>query len=66
MSDPSIDTVADVRCPHCGERVSITLDPGGGASQEYVEDCEICCRPWLVTVRYDASGRASVVLQPAG
>ena len=36
------------------------VDPAGGASQEYVEDCEVCCRPWLVRVQLDAEGNASV------
>ncbi|MEO8193305.1 MAG: CPXCG motif-containing cysteine-rich protein [Gemmatimonadales bacterium] len=39
-------------CPYCGETVEITVDPGGGPAQEYVEDCEVCCQPWLVRVRY--------------
>jgi hypothetical protein len=28
--------------------------------QDYVEDCAVCCRPWRVRVRYDASGIARV------
>src|SRR3989442_4117869 len=40
------ETEADVTCPHCGETMTITLDPGGGRAQEYVEDCQVCCRPW--------------------
>lgn len=52
-------------CPHCGESVTIGLDPGGGSSQAYVEDCEVCCRPWDVRVRYDSEGRAEVLLEPA-
>ena len=39
-------------CPYCGEEVEILLDPGGGTEQRYVEDCEVCCRPWTVTVRW--------------
>lgn len=33
-----------VQCPYCGERFSLLVD-GSVDSQEYVEDCEICCRP---------------------
>lgn len=47
-------TEAEVICPHCGEPVVISLDPAGGAVQEYVEDCWVCCRPWQVSVRYGA------------
>ncbi|MCG8466712.1 MAG: CPXCG motif-containing cysteine-rich protein [Gemmatimonadetes bacterium] len=44
---------SEVICPYCGETIEHLLDPGGGEIQEYVEDCEVCCRPWSVRVRYD-------------
>jgi hypothetical protein len=25
--------------------IEIYVDPGGGAHQDYVEDCAVCCRP---------------------
>jgi hypothetical protein len=59
------DTEAEVSCPCCGELVTIGLDPGGGAVQAYVEDCQICCRPWRVSVVYDQAGLAQVELEPA-
>ena len=31
-------------CPHCGEEVDTDPDPGGGAEQDYIEDCPVCCR----------------------
>ena len=55
---------ASADCPHCGEPVTLTLDPGGGTRQEYVEDCPVCCRPWLVQVHHDGHGGASVTLEP--
>jgi hypothetical protein len=57
------ETETDVTCPHCGETMSLTLDPAGGVEQEYVEDCEVCCRPWRVRLSYDAAGVAHVELQ---
>jgi len=54
------DTEARVTCPWCGEVVEITLDPSGGGEQEYVEDCEVCCRPWRVHLAYDEDGAADV------
>ncbi len=59
------DTEADVSCPYCGEGVTIGLDPAGGQVQAYVEDCEVCCRPWRVHVRYDDRGAAEVEVEPA-
>jgi hypothetical protein len=33
-----------VRCPYCGERLETRVDLTGG-EREYIEDCEVCCRP---------------------
>ncbi len=60
LGDGTADTGATVECPYCGERVEIALDPGSGPRQEYVEDCEVCCRPWQVTVSYGEDGTAEV------
>jgi hypothetical protein len=60
LGDGTAETDAVVSCPYCGEAVEITLDPGSGNDQEYVEDCEVCCRPWRVRVRYDRFGHADV------
>lgn len=65
LGDGTADTSAEVVCPCCGERVEIALDPGSGARQEYVEDCEVCCRPWQVSVTYAEDGSAEVWLEAA-
>ena len=54
-----VDTSATVMCPYCGETLTLELDVGGGTYQQYVQDCEVCCRPWQVAVRY--TGRSAVV-----
>ena len=61
--DGTADMGATVQCPYCGEEIEITLDPGSGDSQEYVEDCEVCCNPWRVTVSYH-EGEADVSVTP--
>ena len=40
-------------CDACGEEIVIPLDLSAGDSQEYVEDCPVCCRPNLVHVEID-------------
>ncbi|MGB2886529.1 MAG: CPXCG motif-containing cysteine-rich protein [Candidatus Acidiferrales bacterium] len=42
-------------CPHCGEQISMILDPSIHR-QTYVEDCEVCCNPIEIsyTVQDDA------------
>ncbi|HEY6061096.1 MAG TPA: CPXCG motif-containing cysteine-rich protein [Gemmatimonadales bacterium] len=64
LGDGTADGEATVACPHCGEVNILTLDPGGGAAQEYVEDCQVCCRPWRVVVRYGLDGGAAVSAEP--
>ncbi|MGB7212058.1 MAG: CPXCG motif-containing cysteine-rich protein [Gemmatimonadales bacterium] len=63
LGDGTADTEAEVQCPWCGASCVIALDPGGGTAQEYVEDCEVCCRAWIVRVRYGGSGAATVELE---
>lgn len=58
--DGTAETEATVSCPHCGEPNEIALDPGSGSSQEYVEDCQVCCQPWHVFVRYARDGTAAI------
>lgn len=63
LGDGRADTSTLVTCPYCSETVEISLDPGGGSVQEYVEDCEICCNPWQVTVQF-VEGAAIVAVSP--
>jgi hypothetical protein len=64
IGDGTAETGATVYCPYCNESVEIAIDPGGGSAQEYVEDCEVCCQPWTVTVRYSEDGSAAVSIVP--
>ncbi len=66
LGDGTADTETTVGCPYCGESVVIAIDPGGGASQEYVEDCQVCCQPWRVVVTYLSDGTADVSVSPLG
>ncbi len=59
------DTDAEVRCPYCGEVVTIGVDPAGGSVQTYVEDCQVCCQPWQVHVAYNGNGAAQVWTEAA-
>lgn len=60
LGDDTADTDAIVVCPYCAELVTILIDPGGGVVQEYVEDCQVCCQPWFVSVAYQEDGTAIV------
>jgi hypothetical protein len=58
LGDGVADLSTSVTCPYCGEEIDLAIDPGGGAVQQYVEDCEVCCQPMQVTVRWDEQGAA--------
>jgi hypothetical protein len=43
-------------CPTCGEQIVIPLDASGGADQQYVEDCPVCCNPNVIHVEFFGDG----------
>ena len=65
LGDGTAAMEADVTCPYCFESVTIGLDPGSGAHQQYEEDCQVCCRPWTVFVHYGNDGEAEVSVEAA-
>lgn len=48
-----------ILCPYCNEPIVLLVDPSIG-HQEYIEDCQVCCQPIEVSVRFDASGEVDV------
>ena len=40
-------------CPYCGENISLLIDDTL-QSQEYIEDCEVCCSPMIVNVEINS------------
>lgn len=34
----------DIDCPYCGESIQVMVDCSV-SPQEYIEDCQVCCRP---------------------
>lgn len=47
-----------VQCPYCFEVVELDLDPETAGT--FVQDCEVCCNPWHVTVSRSAEGELAV------
>ena len=43
-------------CDSCGEEIVIPLDRSAGLSQEYVEDCPVCCHPLVIHVEFEEDG----------
>lgn len=48
-----------VSCPYCGEAIDVLIDHQD-AGDQYIEDCQVCCRPISFSVSVDPSGHLSV------
>jgi Cysteine-rich CPXCG len=48
-------------CPTCGEQIVIPLDSSGGAEQQYVEDCPVCCNPNVIHLEFFGEGEPARV-----
>jgi len=44
-------------CESCGEEIVVPIDLSQGTSQQYVEDCPICCCPQVIHVEIDSEGQ---------
>ena len=44
-----------LECPYCGEPISILVDDTV-EQQNYIEDCQVCCRPIVFDVAVDFDG----------
>ena len=61
---PTMSAYPSYICPSCGEEIVVDVDLSAGASQRYVEDCPVCCRPNIVHVEVDEDGEARVWGEP--
>jgi len=49
----------EVQCPYCGERIEVVIDDCG-ESQQYIEDCQVCCRPINFYITLDECRQMSI------
>ena len=53
-----------VSCPYCFEELELYVDPETRGA--FVQDCDVCCRPWQVVVeREPGSGELFVTVTRA-
>ncbi len=52
---------AGFQCASCGEWNDTSVDDSAGRRQRYVEDCQICCKPNVLSVSYDADEDTFVI-----
>ena len=48
-----------ISCPYCGEAITILVD-GSVEEQQYVEDCQVCCRPIDLRIIVSANGSCKI------
>ena len=48
-----------VSCPYCGEAIDVLIDPQE-VGHQYIEDCQVCCKPIVFNVSVDSMGNVSV------
>ena len=53
-----------VSCPYCGEDVEIHVEVDVAGT--LVQDCEVCCNPWLLHVAVDKGNRSLSVTRADG
>jgi hypothetical protein len=53
-----------VTCPYCGEEIELHLEPDVRGT--LVEDCEVCCNPWLVRISGKGGERQVDVVRADG
>ena len=49
----------DISCPYCGEGFESSADCSAG-DQEYIEDCQICCQPIVITISITGTELANI------
>ncbi len=54
-------TLVTVTCPHCFEALEILIEAESRGS--WVQDCEVCCNPWQVTVLGRSDGVPEVSVE---
>lgn len=44
-----------ISCPYCGESITVLIDDTD-SNEEYIEDCQVCCRPITFNVTTHMNG----------
>lgn len=58
----AMEVTEPISCPFCGESFELAIDTSV-ASQRFVTDCEVCCRPFTVTVECEVGEVLSLTVE---
>ncbi|MEZ5449493.1 MAG: CPXCG motif-containing cysteine-rich protein [Thiolinea sp.] len=51
----------DVTCPYCYSSMTTAIDISSGTSQDYYEDCQVCCAPMELRVQLSDDGQIEML-----
>jgi hypothetical protein len=52
-------TEKSIECPYCGETIEVLID-SADLDQQYIEDCQVCCKPIIFLVSKSVNGELVV------
>jgi len=57
-----LQELVESACPYCGESIQLMVDCSV-PFQEYIEDCQICCKPMQIQASVDEDGNVDLLIQ---
>ncbi|NQZ88577.1 MAG: CPXCG motif-containing cysteine-rich protein [Colwellia sp.] len=52
-------TDESIGCPYCGETIKVLID-SSDIEQQYIEDCQVCCKPINFLISESVNGDLTV------
>ncbi|MFK7913114.1 MAG: CPXCG motif-containing cysteine-rich protein [Pseudomonadales bacterium] len=61
MSDFGLEETT-LYCPYCGESITVLIDTSAleSGDDDYIEDCQVCCRPIRMQITLAGNGAMAV------
>ena len=57
------DDVLNWVCQYCGEENQLWIDLTITADQDFIEDCEVCCRPNRILIKHDKEDEEYILVE---
>ncbi|HET9743947.1 MAG TPA: CPXCG motif-containing cysteine-rich protein [Terriglobales bacterium] len=49
------------QCAGCGEWNATSVDRSAGRRQQYIEDCQVCCKPNILSIEWQPDSADFVI-----
>ena len=50
-------------CAFCGEENDVLVDSSGARTQRFTEDCQVCCRPNLLSITIQRDNSVEIAVE---